>query len=376
MKKLAVGIYSYKVSVTDHNGCESDYSNEVSGEILELPETPEITASSSLCFGGTVTFRATSGYSAYEWTELLSGKIDTISENSVSQTATGEYSYTLRVVETNGCWSKYTNNTTREIYEKPETPEITPNQVAICGGENVVLSATKHNSSTYNWYKNGTLVDGNASSEYTTNVAGNYTVDVKSSHNCISNISAAATVEIENIPETPQIYADGSPAKGIIMRNVGTTINFTVNNADANSTYQWTQNGSALLTNEMLNLTNLLPSDAGVYSVVAYSQKAHCQSQASSVELQIVKDIFVPKILSPNGDGDNDVLKIIGTEIYKSVEITIINRWGNEVFRSANYDNTWDGNDLPDGVYFYKLKLTDTQNYVSEETGYFHIKKN
>jgi gliding motility-associated-like protein len=44
--------------------------------------------------------------------------------------------------------------------------------------------------------------------------------------------------------------------------------------------------------------------------------------------------------------------------------VIIINRWGNVVFLSDNYQNNWDGKDtsgkvLVDGVYTYKFKVKD-----------------
>jgi len=44
----------------------------------------------------------------------------------------------------------------------------------------------------------------------------------------------------------------------------------------------------------------------------------------------------------------------------ENTEVIILNRWGNAVFSSANYQNNWDGKDtsgkeLADGVYTYKF---------------------
>jgi len=33
------------------------------------------------------------------------------------------------------------------------------------------------------------------------------------------------------------------------------------------------------------------------------------------------------------------------------------NRWGKKVFDQTNYDNTWDGENLSDGTYFYIFQL-------------------
>jgi gliding motility-associated-like protein len=70
----------------------------------------------------------------------------------------------------------------------------------------------------------------------------------------------------------------------------------------------------------------------------------------------------VPEAFTPNGNNINDLLVIAGLELYDSNTLTIFNRYGDVVFESRNYDNSWDGtsNDgspLPDGTYYYVLEL-------------------
>ncbi len=93
--------------------------------------------------------------------------------------------------------------------------------------------------------------------------------------------------------------------------------------------------------------------------------------------------IFIPDAFSPNGSGKNDTFKIIGLRNYPDNSIQIFNRWGNKIFEAAPYDTPWDGhsmfgyilNDneiLPDGTYFYILKLKDS---IRPITGYVYLKK-
>jgi gliding motility-associated-like protein len=82
-----------------------------------------------------------------------------------------------------------------------------------------------------------------------------------------------------------------------------------------------------------------------------------------------VEDVEVPGGISPNGDLANDKLVIKGLDNYPANEIVIFNRWGNKVFEEAPYQNNWDGRsefgmsiggeELPEGTYFYILKLDD-----------------
>ncbi|MBL1407162.1 Ig-like domain-containing protein [Sphingobacterium faecale] len=68
-------------------------------------------------------------------------------------------------------------------------------------------------------------------------------------------------------------------------------------------------------------------------------------------------DLDIPNIITPNGDGKNDEFRIKGLELYDRVVLTIVNRWGNEVYKSNAYNNDWNGLGLSEGTYFYVLEL-------------------
>jgi len=78
--------------------------------------------------------------------------------------------------------------------------------------------------------------------------------------------------------------------------------------------------------------------------------------------------LIIPNTITPNGDGNNDLFFIpnMNQQIYSSSLLTIINRWGNEVYSVTNYglnDNWWDGKtkykgeELTTGVYYYILDV-------------------
>ncbi|RZK51315.1 MAG: DUF11 domain-containing protein, partial [Pedobacter sp.] len=68
------------------------------------------------------------------------------------------------------------------------------------------------------------------------------------------------------------------------------------------------------------------------------------------------KDLFIPNLFTPNGDGNNDRFEIRGLDQFPDNELVIVNRWGNEVFRTKNYQNNWTGEGLNEGTYYYLLK--------------------
>ncbi|MDR0420479.1 MAG: Ig-like domain-containing protein, partial [Prevotellaceae bacterium] len=87
-------------------------------------------------------------------------------------------------------------------------------------------------------------------------------------------------------------------------------------------------------------------------------------------------EIILPRVLTPNEDGENDFFYVHGLEAYPNNELIIFNRSRTEVFRARNYkNNTWNGNNLPDDVYFFSLKLIDANGAITTKTGYVHLKK-
>jgi gliding motility-associated-like protein len=90
----------------------------------------------------------------------------------------------------------------------------------------------------------------------------------------------------------------------------------------------------------------------------------------------IVYDIFIPDVITPNGDSENDYFVIRGIEDLSMVEFTVYNRWGLEVFYSADYQNDWggtnkSGNELTNDTYFYVLNVNNSRLFK----GYLVIKR-
>jgi gliding motility-associated-like protein len=67
---------------------------------------------------------------------------------------------------------------------------------------------------------------------------------------------------------------------------------------------------------------------------------------------------FIPNLITPNGDGKNDLFDIKGLEPNSS--ITITDRWGKTLYQTDNYKNDWDGTYkdqlLPTETYWYLIK--------------------
>lgn len=89
-----------------------------------------------------------------------------------------------------------------------------------------------------------------------------------------------------------------------------------------------------------------------------------CKDTASvlvSVQQAVADLLFIPNVLTPNNDGFNDTWLIKNIAAFPENRVQIVNRWGDVVFQSSNYQNDWDGQysggPLPAGTYYYILEL-------------------
>ena len=69
------------------------------------------------------------------------------------------------------------------------------------------------------------------------------------------------------------------------------------------------------------------------------------------------------QVITPNGDGYNDMWRIQFIELYPNNEVFIYDRWGQRVYHKKGYTNNegWEakyiGSDMPVSTYYYILKI-------------------
>lgn len=83
----------------------------------------------------------------------------------------------------------------------------------------------------------------------------------------------------------------------------------------------------------------------------------------------------IPNIITPNGDGKNDVLEIREIVQYPGSRLLVYNRWGNQVYKSEDYKNNWDASGLSDGTYYYILDLKTATGKRISYKGWLYINK-
>ncbi|MEM9050597.1 MAG: gliding motility-associated C-terminal domain-containing protein [Bacteroidota bacterium] len=88
-----------------------------------------------------------------------------------------------------------------------------------------------------------------------------------------------------------------------------------------------------------------------------------------NVSVFILPPIVTSNIFTPNGDGFNDTWWIEGIDLWPNAQIFVYSRWGNKVFQAINYENDWDGDDLPAATYYYVIELNPVDFDAEPITG-------
>ena len=273
----------------------------------------------------------------YLW-RFVDGNQGTTSGNAMHNYAvSGTYSVTLIASTLNGCRDSVSHPIT--INSLPVV-SITPgSSTTFCVGNNVILDAGNSFSS-YSWN------NGSSAPSVSVSSSGNYSVTVTDANGC-SN-SASISVDVNPLPVV-SITENGST-----VLHAGSNVQLIANGA---TNYLWNTNATT---------NNITVDSIGTY-IVTGTDLNNCQAKDSiTITFENSDSVSVTSnILTPNGDGINDVLKIFNITAYDNCSLTIYNMWHEKVFSTNHYDNNWDGklngsgNIVPAGAYYYIIKCDD-----------------
>ena len=124
---------------------------------------------------------------------------------------------------------------------------------------------------------------------------------------------------------------------------------------------------------------SILVHQGGEYSVMAMDLNG-CPSSALLLVVEEDCPILLPNVITPNGDGVNDVFNVGMVGAVKAW-VVIYNRWGQMVHEGDILNQPWKGlhyrtsEPVPDGVYYYVLRLDDSEGKGVEHTGSFTVQR-
>lgn len=160
----------------------------------------------------------------------------------------GENTVTLTVTDIAG-----NSSTCNAVVTVAPAAIIVAGQTTVCQGQTIPMTANL--GDTYQWYKDGVLLQGQTNQTYTATVSGAYTVEVTNAGGC-SGISAATDVVVNNNPTVstfPTGNASLCPPSGSLTITASTS-----------SIYQWKLNGVNIPNATQQTLT---VSQVGTYTV-------------------------------------------------------------------------------------------------------------
>jgi gliding motility-associated-like protein len=233
------------------------------------------------------------------------------------------------------------------IIDDPIPPVLTiiSNSTLLCQGDSLTLFCDLPGTS-YSWSgPNGfvsSLANPFVASMQPVN-AGIYSVSMTNIEGCL-------------LTDTIQISVSQLPVLNLGHdTTVCTNESLAYNIDNGNSyTYLW-YNGSA---NPVITVYDGNSGSPDSYWI--WASATGCKTVTDSVYINIVScEIKPSNVMTPNGDGKNDFFLISGIDMHPNSKLIIFNRWGRKVFESNNYQNDWDGDNNPDGVYFYILSIPE-----------------
>jgi gliding motility-associated-like protein len=93
-------------------------------------------------------------------------------------------------------------------------------------------------------------------------------------------------------------------------------------------------------------------------------------SWSNEVCLTFEHPLFVPNVITPNGDGYNDTWVIRNLELYRQHRLRVVNRYGKTVLDTDAYGQDWDGGELAPGLYYYVLTTARNPQTIR---GWLHV---
>ncbi|WP_316796455.1 MBG domain-containing protein, partial [Pedobacter agri] len=152
----------------------------------------------------------------------------------------------------------------------------------------------------------------------------------------------------------------------------GETIQLTASGA---VNYQWSLTGSGIISGQSTPTLTIRPSVSSSYTVTGTNQFG--RSATLTIRIEVKSDYSVlnaTNILTPNGDGVNDVWTVENIDLYPDNTVRIFDKAGKVVFSVKGYQNNWagtfNGGNLTEGTYYY---IIDFGQGIGVKKGYITI---
>ena len=397
---LNEGFESVTITVSIINPCGDTIISQGTiyigdGPIINIIESDVLVQ----CFPDSVllTASASGGYGPYNfvWTTLTGSPVSIVDSFYVAVSQNGVTQYL--VTATDQCNFTQTDTATVTVLETISIDNITVvNSSCVPSGSLSVQTSGTNGNVTYSWSS------GQTTQSIQNIVSGWYQVTVTDAV-CSTTDSAFVDIIAPPVANFSTVPVSGcSPL----------TVQFT-NNSQNGTMYNWNfgngQTANANTTSNQ-NMTYTTPVPESYTATLVVSQGQFC-SDTFTLVIQVdvcdcndpeatnynplanvnvpsnciypYPEISVPNVLTPNEDTKNDEFFLTWKNV-TSLNLIIINRWGNIVFEEfsddlINNNPSWngdsDGKPVSDGIYFYKFTAIGIGGQELEGHGFIHLLK-
>ncbi len=338
----------YEVGISTSDQCTDTLSSTIIESVIDMLELGE---DRQLCPGETITLTPEIGtFENYQWsTNEVTNSIE-ISAAEVTEEVTT--TYTLIVNNGEGCSrTDEIDVTTFPII----TAEIVADKADICPMDSIQLNV-ESNGGLYFIWNNAESLDDPAIANPVASPTSSTTYVVQVFNDCPDNMDVDS-IEVIVYPESEVTAAQDTACA---FENVPFTLS-----AAGGVEYSW--NMAELIQGEADIADPTILIDEETTFTVTITDEFGCEyiEDVTVCVLDNAESVISPiSIITPNGDGKNDVLYFEGLESFPNNKITIFNRWGNVIYSETSYQENgafWDGTNggelLPADTYYYILEF-------------------
>ncbi|MDD6185085.1 MAG: gliding motility-associated C-terminal domain-containing protein [Bacteroidales bacterium] len=377
----SAGFMTYNIHVMDELGCIYDTVNHM--EVVGHPE-PNLGPDFNICYGDITVLDphydqdgAEGQTTAYHWSTGDETK-------TIEALTAGDYFVHIATTSESGLTCEGSDTIHLDMFEKPilnfDLPELSG-----CAPLNLrIENNSTPEGSSFAWYIMTIDDFGNLNTAYSSTLTsptfqlkdpGLYSVAVKmiTPDGCRDSITMWNYIEVN--PQ-PLAEFEADPAISMLNENGG-VVNF-VNYADpsivtgGSGSFYW-DFGDGTIDSTHFDDPHTYTTWGDFNVTLHVESNSGCSSEITHTVV-IEQDLIFPNVITPNGDGINDVFAIenLNTNVnpedpdgYRNNRLMIHDRWGNKVYDAKNYDTyandgtiypgsqIFDGSGLSDGTYFY-----------------------
>jgi gliding motility-associated-like protein len=351
---------SYTLEVVDDLGCSVTFGpytvQNVPGPVIDISN---LVIQDVTCDGNNGSIQGitwTGNGLTFEWNGNATPSID------ITNVSAGNYG--LQVTDENGC----TDIAGPFTIDSLPSPTIDDNNLSVspesCSGNDGAISGLQAtgNGLTFEW--NGQTTP---SIDLPNIPSDDYTLVLTDENGC--------TVTYGPVNVNGSIIPDvtASPVSSTI--DLGESVDFNAVVNPIGSTVIWSPlEGLSCTSCENPTAT---PEQSGWYVVTVTSSDGCLASDSVFIEvIDPCGETMIPTVFSPNADGLNDNLCVLGGCI-QTMNLQVFNRWGEKVFESNEetdcWDGTFNGQSVNTGTFVFKLNGTRTDGSEFNSAGNLNV---